>query len=109
MQSDGQQRPFVPLNREMQQIYERLVVKCKMPNCKKAFKLKDRTRHYEKKCAYFKYYDCEAEICKIKQLSADCGCDHCEKHDCYNLSQHKRDHKDKTKRKVFNVENTRAN
>ena len=67
-------------------IYERLVVKCPYPRCSGRFMMKNRNQHYEKYCNHFNYFECHANICRIK-LNKNCECEICKYHDCYSLTE----------------------
>ena len=59
------------LNTYLKRIFNNLVVRCKQPigdnkTCGKAFKLKNREKHYKLKCSAFVYYECTAKICRIR-------------------------------------------
>lgn len=67
------------------QLYDSLTVTCHLTNCGKKYQLRDREHHLKNECRYFRYYNCTAKICKIKDSAKTCGCFACEKHDCYGL------------------------
>ena len=49
--------------------------------------MKNRLQHYNENCNYFKFFECRATICKIKQ-NKTCPCKICKHHDCYDLNSH---------------------
>ena len=62
---------YTNLNTYLKRILNSLVVRCKQPigdekTCGKAFKLKNRKKHYRYKCSAFIYYECTAKICRIR-------------------------------------------
>ena len=62
---------YTKLNTYLKRILNSLVVRCKQPigdgkTCGKAFKLKNRKKHYRYKCSAFIYYECTAKICRIR-------------------------------------------
>ena len=76
---------LVPLDKYRMAIYNRLVIKCPYSSCSGRFMMKNRQQHYENNCSYFKYFECHANICRIK-LNKTCKCEICLHHDCYGLT-----------------------
>ena len=69
-----------------ERIYKNTVVSCPYDDCNGKFKLKDDSNHFRFKCSHFRYYQCKATICKIRQ-NKDCECELCRYHDCYGMSK----------------------